>query len=189
MQANMRSKKLSSNVISSANHNILKSACIYGANNAGKTCLIRVLHAAWSVIVGKPMGTSPNLYSNNPVVSITCGFLDEAKEWNYAFSYDAGKGEFVSEQLSRISYDVYGNKKTTTYFIHDFKMQKFDCLDEKNRATLPLLGKTSSLIHLVDTTTLPYLQEAKKAMLHFADSLVIIDMNNIPMQKTIDMLK
>ena len=41
LRADMRSKRLSSNVISSNDHSILKTACIYGANNSGKTCLVR----------------------------------------------------------------------------------------------------------------------------------------------------
>jgi len=51
------------------------------------------------------------------------------------------------------------------------------------------MGKNAILIHLVDSSTLQYLQEAKNILLSFANSIVIVDMNNIPLDKTISMLK
>lgn len=189
MQADMRGKRLSSNVHISKDHNILKSACIFGANNSGKTCLIRVLRTVRDVIMGLPVGISPNLYTTDPVVAISCIFLSNGNEWEYAFKYDTKKREFVYESLVKITYDAYHNGKSTSYFCRDFATADFTCRDDKLRPTLPLLGKSAILIHLIDTATLPYLKEAKDALLHFAESLVIIDMNNIPLQKTIEMLK
>ena len=41
--ADMRTKRLSSNVYTEQNVNILKTAGIYGPNNVGKTCLLRCI--------------------------------------------------------------------------------------------------------------------------------------------------
>ena len=41
MKADMRNKKFVSNVHKENNFNILKTAGIYGPNNAGKTCLVK----------------------------------------------------------------------------------------------------------------------------------------------------
>lgn len=62
LKADLRSKKLSSNVIETKNDNVLKSACIYGSNNSGKTCIVRIIRAIWSVILNQPGNISPNLF-------------------------------------------------------------------------------------------------------------------------------
>ena len=51
------------------------------------------------------------------------------------------------------------------------------------------MGKNNILIHVVDTTTLPYLNEAKNILQKFANRIVIFDMNNISMDQTIQLLK
>ena len=83
LKADMRNKRLSSNVIETSVDSVLKSACIYGSNNSGKTCLVRIIRALWSVILSQPGDVTPNLFSNNSVVSISCVFIQDEKEWEY----------------------------------------------------------------------------------------------------------
>ena len=45
MKADMRNKKFASNVHRENKFNILKTAGIYGPNNAGKTCLVKCFNA------------------------------------------------------------------------------------------------------------------------------------------------
>lgn len=189
LKADMRNKRLSSNVIESASDNVLKSACIYGSNNSGKTCLVRIIRALWSVILSQPGDILPNLFSKNPVVSISCVFIQDEKEWEYSFSLNTGSMEFLYEKFVRIEYDQYKNQKEDLYFERDFINQKFFSKDEVLQASLPLMGRTNILIHVVDVSTLPYLKEARQVLISFASKIVIVDMNNIPLAQTIFMLK
>ena len=50
--ADMRIKKFSFNVKEIAGFNVLKSACIYGANNVGKSCLMRAVNSIKNVLLG-----------------------------------------------------------------------------------------------------------------------------------------
>ena len=88
LKADMRNKRLSSNVIETSVDSVLKSVCVYGSNNSGKTCLVRIIRALWSVILSQPGDVTPNLFSNNSVVSISCVFIQDEKEWEYSFSLD-----------------------------------------------------------------------------------------------------
>jgi uncharacterized protein len=189
LKADMRNKRLSSNVVTSENHAVLKSACIYGPNNSGKTCLIRVIRAVQNVILNKPGNISPNLFSQNPIVSISCNFLQNGKEWEYSFKYNNASQEFVYEKFSRIDYDAYANPKTEIYFERDFEQKKFFSLDPKLNENMTLMGRNTTLIHIVDTSTLQYLKEASEILFGFANRIVILDMNNIPLDFTIQMLK
>lgn len=189
LKANMRNKRLASNVIESPADNVLKSACIYGSNNSGKTCLVRVIRFLRNVILSRPSDISPNLFSNNSVVSISCVFIQDEKEWEYSFSLDTKTMEFIFEKFVRIDYDQYNNSKIDVYFERDFINQKFYTKDASLQPSIHLMGRKNILIHVVDVATLPYLEEARNVLMNFANKIVIVDMNNIPLDNTIMMLK
>ncbi|MBQ3024952.1 MAG: ATP-binding protein [Spirochaetaceae bacterium] len=189
LKADMRNKRLSSNVIETSVDSVLKSACIYGSNNSGKTCLVRIIRALWSVILSQPGDVTPNLFSNNSVVSISCVFIQDEKEWEYSFSLDTKTMEFIFERFSRIDYDQYRNSKEIVYFERDFINQKFYTKDTSLQPSIHLMGRKNILIHVVDVATLPYLEEARNVLMNFANKIVIVDMNNIPLDNTIMMLK
>lgn len=189
LKADMRNKRLSSNVIETSVDSVLKSACIYGSNNSGKTCLVRIIRALWSVILSQPGDVTPNLFSNNSVVSISCVFIQDEKEWEYSFSLDTKTMEFIFERFSRIDYDQYRNSKEIVYFERDFINQKFYTKDASLQPSIHLMGRKNILIHVVDVATLPYLEEARNVLMNFANRIVIVDMNNIPLDNTIMMLK
>lgn len=189
LKADMRNKRLSSNVIETSVDSVLKSACIYGSNNSGKTCLVRIIRAVWSVILSQPGDVTPNLFSNNSVVSISCVFIQDEKEWEYSFSLDTKTMEFIFERFSRIDYDQYRNSKEIVYFERDFINQKFYTKDASLQPSIHLMGRKNILIHVVDVATLPYLEEARNVLMNFAKKIVIVDMNNIPLDNTIMMLK
>lgn len=189
LKADMRNKRLSSNVIETSVDSVLKSACIYGSNNSGKTCLVRIIRAVWSVILSQPGDVTPNLFSNNSVVSISCVFIQDEKEWEYSFSLDTKTMEFIFERFARIDYDQYRNSKEIVYFERDFINQKFYTKDASLQPSIHLMGRKNILIHVVDVATLPYLEEARNVLMNFAKKIVIVDMNNIPLDNTIMMLK
>lgn len=189
LKADMRSRKLSSNVIETPADNVLKSACIYGANNSGKTCLVRIIRALWGVILSKPSDLSTNLFSDNPVFSISCVFIENGNEWKYSFALNTASNEFINEKFSRIVYDQYKNPREDIYFERDFIKLNFFSKDEALNSSLQLMGRTNILIHVVDVSTLPFLKEAKQVLVNFASRIVIVDMNNIPLSQTVEMLK
>lgn len=189
LKADMRNKRLSSNIIETSVDSVLKSACIYGSNNSGKTCLVRIIRALWSVILSQSGDVTPNLFSNNSVVSISCVFIQDEKEWEYSFSLDTKTMEFIFERFARIDYDQYRNSKEIVYFERDFINQKFYTKDASLQPSIHLMGRKNILIHVVDVATLPYLEEARNVLMNFANKIVIVDMNNIPLDNTIMMLK
>lgn len=189
LKADMRNKRLSSNIIETSVDSVLKSACIYGSNNSGKTCLVRIIRALWSVILSQPGNVTPNLFSNNSVVSVSCVFIQDEKEWEYSFSLDTKTMEFIFERFARIDYDQYRNSKEIVYFERDFINQKFYTKDASLQPSIHLMGRKNILIHVVDVATLPYLEEARNVLMNFANKIVIVDMNNIPLDNTIMMLK
>ena len=189
LKSDMRSKRLSSNVILNPIDNVLKSACIFGSNNSGKTNLIRVLRALWGIILSRTSTISPNLFSQSPIIEISCVFIQNGNEWSFSFKLDTSRMEFVSEKFSKITYDKYQNASEDVYFERDFEKKYFFSKDELLNQNLTLMGRNNILINVTDSSGLPYLREAKSVLVDFASSIVIVDMNNIPLDQTVRMLK
>lgn len=54
---------------------------------------------------------------------------------------------------------------------------------------MPLVAKNNLLCYLIDTGKFEHLEEMKKIIVDFAGKIDIINMNNIPMKHTIELMK
>lgn len=189
MKADMRSSKLLSNVFQKENESILKTACIYGSNNSGKTCLIKVIRLLWGILLNKPSEASVNWFTDNLVFDLSVVFLQDGNEWEFSVKFNTDTHEYLYESFSKVSYDVYKNRKTELFYERDLEKNIFYSKDCSLADTLKLIGKNNILIHLIDVSSLEYLKKAKEILTAFASRIVIIDMNNIPLDNTIRLLK
>ena len=189
MKADMRSKKFSTNVYKKNNRNILKVAGIYGANNAGKTCLIRCIRAIRNVLLDRSSGAMPNLFTHNPVYELGVTFLSEGREFSFDFKYDESKKEYLYEKFSEIIRDQYGNEKEEIWLLKDNINQEYSCIDSEMRPMMSLVAQGNIMIYLIDTNKFEKLAEMKKILSDFASKIDIVNMNNIPMKKTIEVMK
>lgn len=189
LKADMRNKKFISNVYIKNNFHILKTAGIYGPNNAGKTCLIKCMKAIKQILLDRRISLIPNIFSKNSVCELGITFLYENKKYAYDFYYDTKKEEFIYEKFAEIQKDQYGNEKENIWLLRDSLNEKFVCLDHDIEKMMSIIAKNSLLCYLVDTTKFEYLGRIKKIITDFAKKIDFVNMNNIPMKKTIDLMK
>lgn len=189
MKADMRNKKFASNVCSVGNFNVLKTAGIYGSNNAGKTNLLRCVRAIWGIILNKDFSASNNFFSSNPVVELGITFIFEDREFAYDIKHDMSCGEFVYERFQEIIKDSYGNEKRETWLLRDSINSEFESTDVRMKDMVGIMARNNILMYLVDTTQFEYMREMKRILTSFASKIDIVDMNNIPWQRTIELLK
>lgn len=189
MRADMRNKKFASNVHKENNFNVLKVAGIYGPNNAGKTCLIKCIRAIRDMLLNKKSGIMTNLFSDSTVCDLGITFLHEGKKYAYDFKYDTEKEEYVYERFVQILKDRYANEKEEVWLLKDTENKEFQCGDDSLNMMMSALASNSLLIYLIDTSKFEKMNQMKKIVMAFANRIDIINMNNIPMQKTIDLLK
>ena len=187
MKADMRNKKFASNVHRENNFNILKTAGIYGPNNAGKTCLVKCFNAIKKILLNKKPNLMPNLFSKNSVCELGITFLAEGREFSYDLHYDAQKEEFLYEKFSEIQKDQYGNEKEIFWLIKDSVEGQYACTDKDEVPMMPLMAKNNLLCYLIDTSKFKHLEEMKKIIIDFAGKIDVINM--IPMKHTIEMMK
>lgn len=189
MRADMRNRKFASNVHKENNFNVLKVAGIYGPNNAGKTCLIKCIRAIRDMLLNKKSGIMTNLFSDSTVCELGITFLHEGKKYAYDFKYDTEKEEYVYERFVQILKDRYANEKEVVWLLKDTENNEFQCGDDSLNMMMSALASNSLLIYLIDTSKFEKMNQMKKIVMAFANRIDIINMNNIPMQKTIDLLK
>ena len=189
MKADMRNKKFASNVHRENNFNILKTAGIYGPNNAGKTCLIKCIKAIRQILLNKKPGLMPNIFTDSDICELGVTFLALGRKFSYDFKYDTAEKEFIYESFSEILKDQYGNEKEIFWLVKDSVQGQYSCADEDAVQMMPLMAKNNLLCYLIDTSKFEHLEEMKKIIVDFAGKIDIINMNNIPMEHTIKLMK
>ncbi len=189
MKADMRNKKFASNVYRENNFNILKTAGIYGPNNAGKTCLVRCIRAIKQVLLNDKNNLWPNIFTAERVCELGVTFLSAGRKFSYDFRYDVEKEEFLYERFSEILKDSYGNEKEDTWLMKDMIKEQYDCADKGAQQMMPFVAKNNLLCYLIDTDRFEHLEKMKMIIVDFAKKIDIINMNDIPLQHTIKIMK
>ena len=189
MKADMRNKKLASNVHKENNFNVLKTAGIYGPNNAGKTCLIRCIKAIKNVLLNKKNGLMANIFTKNDVCELGITFLSKGRKFSYDFKYDVKKEAYVFESFVEILKDQYNNEKEVCWLKRDTLHDEFECIDANLMTMMPLVAKNNVIFHLIDASKFNALNEMKEILVGFAEKIDVINMNNIPMEHTIELMK
>lgn len=189
MKADMRNKKFASNVHRENNFNILKTAGIYGPNNAGKTCLVKCFNVIKKIMLNKKPNLMPNLFTKNSICELGITFLAEGREFSYDLHYDAQNEEFLYEKFLEIQKDQYGNEKEILWLEKDTVNQRYSCIDQDVLLMIPLMSSNNLLCYVIDASKFEHLEKMKKIIVEFAQKIDILNMNNIPMKKTIELMK
>lgn len=189
MKADMRNKKFSSNVHKENYFNILKTAGIYGPNNSGKTCLIKCIKTIKNVFLNEKINIMPNIFTENKVCELGITFMFTGRKFSYDFKYDVKKEEYIYEAFFEIIKDKYNNEKEVCWLKKDITKDIYECADEDVKVMIPIVSKNNLLCYVIDTSKFQYINEMKQIIIRFAEKIDIINMNNIPMQHTIELMK
>ena len=189
MKADMRNKKLASNVHKENNFNVLKTAGIYGPNNVGKTCLIKCIRAIKRILENKTSDLMSNMFSDSDICDLGVTFMARGRKFSYSLMYNDKTGEYIYESFSEMLKDKYGNEKEICWLKKDTVNEEYFCLDVDVQAMIPIVSKNNLLFHLIDTSKFKHLDEMMNILIEFAEKIDIINMNNIPLQHTIDLMK
>ena len=188
-KADMRNKKFSSNVHTENNFNILKTVGIYGPNNAGKTCLVKCIRSAKNILLNQKPRIMPNIFQESTICQLGITFLEEGREFSYDFWYDDKKEEYPYEKFAEITKDQYGNEKETVWLLKDIINGNCQYGDEDLLKMMPLISQSNLLFYLVDSSKFQQMAEMKRIVTAFASRIDIVNMNNIPLKRTINLMK
>ena len=164
LKADMRIKKFSSNIYSENRFNVLKSACIYGANNAGKTCIVRAINSIRNVLLGVVAEVPVNIFTNSNVCSVGISFLHNGKVYSYDFKFDLTqnnniKRAFIYERFTELTLDKNNNLSEKELFIRDVynDVYRFNGNEELSKF-LGLVSSDNILIYTINTLKYPIVE-------------------------------
>lgn len=103
--------------------------------------------------------------------------------------YDAQNEEFLYEKFLEIQKDQYGNEKEILWLEKDTVNQRYSCIDQDVLLMIPLMSSNNLLCYVIDASKFEHLEKMKKIIIEFAQKIDILNMNNIPMKKTIELMK
>lgn len=195
LRADMKIKRMVTNTVPVGDLNVLKSVGVYGANNVGKTCLIRAIQSIKNVLLSFAAEVPANLFTGNYICSLGITFTEGERIFSYDFKFNSGRNNgispgFVYEKFSERKVDVYGNEAYTTIFLKDAIKQEYSF--PKDRAVEELMKSiavNNILIYTINTEKYASVNEIKNILRNCAEKIEIIDLNNIPLEKTIQLLK
>ena len=189
MKADMRIKKFSSNVHKENKFNILKTVGIYGPNNAGKTCLIKCIRAIRGILLGEENELMPNIFTGNSVCELGMTFMSTGRKFAYDFKYDIQNKEYIYEKFSEIKKDEYDNEKEVCWLKKDSLSGEYKCIDENLQGMFSVISKNNLLYNLIDVSKFEKMAEMKSHLTKLAKKIEVVNMNNIPMKHTIELMK
>ena len=189
MMANMHYSRFPTNVASVNGVHALKTAVLLGPNNTGKTNIVRAISMLKSIMLNQPAGLVPNFFSGNDIAEASISFLENDCEYLFEVKYDTAHGEYVYERFAEVQRDRYRNVKQRTLLLRDTLKKVYTADDEQLVSAMKVASRNHLLIYLLDTESFPTLRSIRETMTAFASRIDVVDMNNIPMKKTIDMLK
>ncbi|MCM1106708.1 MAG: ATP-binding protein [Blautia sp.] len=189
MEADMRNKKFVTNVHKENNFNVLKTVGIYGPNNAGKTCLIKCMRAIKRVLLNKKSGLLSNIFTESDICELGVTFMQTGRKFSYDFKFNVKTEEYIYESFSEIFKDQYNNEKEVCWLKKDAINELYECIDEGVQNTAPFVSNTNLLCYVIDTSKFGHIDRMKQILVEFAKKIDIINMNNIPLQHTIELMK
>ena len=189
MKADMRIKKFSSNVHKENKFNILKTVGIYGPNNAGKTCLIKCIRAIRGILLDEENELMTNIFTGNSVCELGMTFMSTGRKFAYDFKYDVQNKEYIYEKFSEIKKDEYDNEKEVCWLKKDSLSGEYKCIDENLQGMFSVISKNNLLYNLIEVSKFEKMAEMKSHLTGLAKKIEVVNMNNIPMKHTIELMK
>lgn len=192
--ADTRIKKLGVNYFNVHNKNVLKSVSLYGQNNIGKSNIIFLIKLVKDLMLGvENISFNRKIFGDNSISDISITFKTDVDNYwmEYSFTYDSFKHEIVKEALREINFYSTGNLNSKIVYLRDNKNGILTIFDKEKPDLLALLPSKKPFLYCVSlannyfASLKPYLSSFKS----FADSIEIINLFNIPIEKTIEALK
>ena len=194
-------RRFDGSIAESAGFSVLKSACIYGANNVGKSCTLRAIRALKSILSGEKFPLVPNLFSDNTAVSLGVSFTADDKAYSFDFTYDnktengdINTGTGVARGFIYQRFAEYSGEKRREKELYLIDRDE-GVFSAKGVAVKDRKGIENALKTAGNESLAPFLinNEVFNAyaniLIDFAERIEFVDMSDISLAKTVKTLK
>lgn len=188
MLADRGIRRFNGSVAKSAGFSLLKSACVFGANNAGKSCTLSAVAALKDLACGKRRILPKNIFTEDDSLSLGATFIFDNKAYSFDCTYKthAGGGYFTYERLARI---YFGKREDDVIYLREDNEKTYDIHNVKTDAIALFDCKSDILTPFTDCAAAKKLAAAAKILKGFSDEIIVLDMNGVTLEKTLSTLK
>ena len=192
--ADMRTHKPIGNAIKIGDYYVLKSSCIYGANNVGKSYFVHGISIIKNIILNKGFVFNKNLFNKSNQISFGISFIYNNKMYDYDFTYDItiennNQKGFVYESLDEIRIINGKRIRNNLFLINRINNNYFFNKESEISNFLPLTSSSNILIYTINSDGFPILKEYKEMLINVVNNIQVISMENLTPDFTIYNLK
>jgi AAA15 family ATPase/GTPase len=192
--ADARTKKLLSNSTEIDGKRVLKSLGLYGPNNSGKTNILNLFKIIKKVLSGDiDFSCNRSFFGDSNVTNFEITYdNDDENGWlSYEFTYDSVSRRFVKEKLTSIKFYNAGSPFFDVKFEKDIENKRFLVFGEDCSNVLSLIPSKFPILYSLelDSGKFAPLAAFRDSLRKAGDSIEIVKMFNIPIEKTIQSLK
>ncbi len=169
---------------------LLKSCCIFGPDNSGKSCIIHAAECIRDSILGhvNERYMRPNKETGSSIISLGTVIYHDGEAYGYDFKYDCEKKLYVYECLVRLVHGLHFYHPSCEHIILMRDVENDDYQYDGGQDVRELI-KASAGDQLLIHSMKDAIGEHAAMMEAFAASIDIVDMNAITLEKTTRALK
>lgn len=192
--ADTRIKRLGSNYFNVLNRNILKSVSLYGQNNIGKSNILTLFKLIKNIMLGvENLTFNREIFGDTPKCDVSITYKTEIdKNWmEYSFTYNSLNHQIEKESLNEIVFYETGNSLEKVIYKRDLENDILMIFEKDQKDLSKLLPSKKPFLYCIsmDNEMFDPLKVYLESFKTFANSLEIIELFNIPIGKTINVLK
>ena len=192
--ADAQIKRFLCNASQKGNLNVLKTACIYGPNNTGKTCLILALRNLRSLMLNEPHEDLTNSFvENDDIVSYVVEYIQNESFYRYSVEYNSKESKYLNEELCSLKVQDSNHSVISSKAIVSRKNNKItlEGVEKKFSEQLALMiSDKYPILNALSSFNNEILNKAREDYLSFASSIDLLRMDsNIDISQTIKLIK
>ncbi len=192
----MRTRRLDENIYHGPDFDVLKSACIYGQNNVGKSCFIQAIDALKHALGGSQMRITSDLLNDHNICKMAMTFSYNDEVYDYAFKFDSRQKDgkpigFIYESFSRCHYDKQKRKHSELIYELDVNEDYFKFPLDPEISKYINISHDVSILYSINPKTYPTIAHYQEVCKNFASSIMVIrgESQAVDVSKTLDILK
>ena len=191
--ADAQIKRFLCNAINEADLNVLKTICIYGPNNTGKTCLILALRNLRALMLNEPHESLTNSFVNDDVVSYVVEYIQNGSFYRYSVEYNCKENRYINEELCSLKIQESNHSVITPTVIvartdNKIKLEGFE--KDFTKQLITMMSDRYPILTMLNSFNNKSLEKARTDYNEFAMSFELLRMdNNLDISKTVDLMK
>jgi hypothetical protein len=173
--------------------NVLKTVCVYGPNNTGKTCVLLALRNLRALMLNEPKEDLTNSFVDDDIIFYEVRYIQNGSFYQYLVEYNSKEKQYINEELSLLKIQETNHSVITPKVVvsrKDNKIKLAGVEKDFNERLAVMISDRFPILHVLSSFNNEYLNKARKDYNDFARSIELLRMDlDINIAKTMDLMK